>query len=110
MLAIVNLVLRYHHANAALEQSTRVITDFLGPSPFLSLSDACKFGSITLLEWIWEASCTREADRTPGWSLANFLRSDQHYLKWQFAKALEAAATRGDLRMVEWIFAHFPGC
>ncbi|KAE9115371.1 hypothetical protein PF010_g9352 [Phytophthora fragariae] len=110
MLTIVKVALRHHQVNAALEQSTRAISNFLGPSPFLSLSDACKFGSIALLEWIWDASCTRAVDRTPGWSLTNFLRSDPHYHNWQFAKSLEAAASRGDVRMMEWIFAHFSGC
>ncbi|KAJ8576723.1 hypothetical protein ON010_g2484 [Phytophthora cinnamomi] len=108
-LSVPVFVLRYHPANAAVEQSTHTISNFLGPSPYLSLSDACKYGSIALLEWIWDASCTRPADRAPGWSLSTFLRSDPHYRNWQFAKSLEAAASRGDLPMVEWIFAHFSG-
>lgn len=98
MLTIVRFVLQVAPANAALEQTTNVISNFLGPPPNLLFHKACEFGSVTLLDWIWSASCATAADRTPSWSLNNFLRSDPHYHKWQFSKSLEVAAGRGSYR------------
>ncbi|EGZ22546.1 hypothetical protein PHYSODRAFT_330316 [Phytophthora sojae] len=44
------------------------------------------------------------------WALANFLRSDSHYNRYQFSKSVEVAATRNDLGTLKWLFAHFAGC
>ncbi|GMF25289.1 unnamed protein product [Phytophthora lilii] len=63
-----------------------------------------------MLEVIWVSSCTRVEDRSPWWSLTNFLRSDPDYYREQFSEALGVAAGRGDLEVVEWLLAHFEGC
>ncbi|ETK95449.1 hypothetical protein L915_01621 [Phytophthora nicotianae] len=110
MLTIVALVLRTHPVVEVLEQSTHAISDFLGPPPSLMLSEACQFGSIRLLNWIWSTCCTTSSTRRSGWSLSNYLRSDSNYHNWQFSKSLEVAAGRGDLPMVKWLLAHFSGC
>jgi hypothetical protein len=110
MLTTLEVVLHQAPAVLAVEQSTNAISSFLGPPPNLSLSEACAFGSLELLEWIWSSSCPDPDSRTPWWSLHNFLRSDPHYHSWQFSKSLEVALARGDVAMVEWIFAHFSGC
>ncbi|EGZ05501.1 hypothetical protein PHYSODRAFT_454644, partial [Phytophthora sojae] len=70
-------------------------------SPDLSLSEACVFGSTSLLDWMWGISCTSSAERTREWSLANYLRSDRHYNHWQFSESLQAAAARGNLQVLE---------
>jgi hypothetical protein len=110
MLALLDITLRRFPALESFERSTRAISRLLGPPPNLLLSEACERGSVATLEWIWTASCTTGEARTPGWSLTNYMRSDRHYYRWQFAKSLYAAAERGDLAIVEWLFAHFSGC
>jgi len=110
MFASLDVTLRRFPALESYEHTTRAISRFLGVPPNLLLSEACEHGSIATLEWIWAASCTTVEGRTPGWSLTNYLRSDPHYYRWQFAKSLYAAAERGDLEIVEWLFAHFSGC
>ncbi|KAG3203062.1 hypothetical protein PC128_g2778 [Phytophthora cactorum] len=49
-------------------------------------------------------------DRTQGWSLTNYLRSDPHYYRWVFEKSLSAAAERGNCAIVKWLFANFSDC
>jgi hypothetical protein len=110
MFASLDVTLRRFPALESYEHTTRAISRFLGVPPNLLLSEACEHGSIATLEWIWAASCTTVEGRTPGWSLTNYLRSDPHYYRWQFAKSLYAAAERGDLEIVEWLFAQFSGC
>jgi hypothetical protein len=110
MRASLDVTLRQFIALQGFEHTTRAISKFLGPPPNLLLSEACERGSVATLEWIWTASCTTVKARTPGWSLTNYLRADPHYYRWQFAKSLYAAAERGDLEIVEWLFAHFSGC
>ncbi|ETP31302.1 hypothetical protein F442_19811 [Phytophthora nicotianae P10297] len=109
-LQVVVFVLRYQPFIAAPTVLGREISSFLGPSAHLSLSEACKVGSISLLDWMWEASCISIAERPSSWSLANFLRSDVHYYRWQFSKTLEAAATHANLATLDWVFKHFKGC
>ncbi|KAL4128833.1 hypothetical protein PRIC2_007813 [Phytophthora ramorum] len=106
-LAIVDFVLRRQPDAGALHQLARTISSYLGPSPSLYLSQACYFGSLQLLDWIWDCSCTSTAHRTSTWSLSNFLRSDLHYSRYQFAQSMMVAANRGDWEMVKWLFAHF---
>ncbi|KAL4100467.1 hypothetical protein PRIC1_008259 [Phytophthora ramorum] len=106
-LAIVDFVLRRQPDAGALHQLARTISSYLGPSPSLYLSQACYFGSLQLLDWIWDCSCTSTAHRTSTWSLSNFLRSDLHYSRYQFAQSMKVAANRGDWDMVKWLFAHF---
>lgn len=109
-LRVVAFVLQHQPYIAAPEELGSDISRLLGPSSNLSLSDACHFGSILLLDWIWESSCSSAAVRANAWSLSNFLRSDTHYYRWQFARAVTVAAGRGDLSVLTWIFEHFSGC
>jgi hypothetical protein len=109
MLALLDFVLRHYPALESFERSTRSLSSLLFPPPSLLLSEACALGNTALLDLVWAASCTRAEDRRPGWSLTNYLRSDPHYYRWQFVKSLYEAAGRGDLAVVEWLFAHFAG-
>ncbi|GMF26307.1 unnamed protein product [Phytophthora lilii] len=111
MLTRVYYVLRNRcPALETIERSSKSISNFLGPQPYLPLNEACRLGTIDLLDWIWAASCTSAESRTPGWSLMNFLRSDPDYYRWQFSKSLQEAAERGDLKIAKWLFTHFSGC
>ncbi|KAG3085305.1 hypothetical protein PC121_g5206 [Phytophthora cactorum] len=51
ILASVSCVLRRQASADALQDLGQSISDFLGPDPYLSLSEACAFHS--LLNWIW---------------------------------------------------------
>ncbi|KAE9290216.1 hypothetical protein PF008_g25672 [Phytophthora fragariae] len=109
-LRVVAFVLQHQPYIATPKELGTVITSFLCPSSNLSLSDACKLDSLPLLDWIWASSCASVAQRGIGWSLTHFLRSDMHYYRWQFSKALTVVAERGDLGMLRWLFEHFGGC
>ncbi|EGZ05591.1 hypothetical protein PHYSODRAFT_452119, partial [Phytophthora sojae] len=109
-LTSVALVLLDQREGDALLQLGPLVSAFLGPSPHLSLSEACAFASTSLLDWMWSLSCTSVGRRASGWRLANYLRSEPHYYRWQFWKAMKVAAERGDLALVSWLFAHLSGC
>ncbi|ETN06709.1 hypothetical protein PPTG_12752 [Phytophthora nicotianae INRA-310] len=106
-LAIVSAVLRDQRDSNTPQLVSAHISSFLGPPPCLSLSQACSFGSTTLLDWIWDSSCTSAANRPSTWSLHNYLRSDPHYYLDQFNKSLEVAVHRNKLAIVKWLFSHF---
>ncbi|RLN93097.1 hypothetical protein BBJ28_00026674, partial [Nothophytophthora sp. Chile5] len=109
-LASVAFVLRHQEGAGALQHLTATISSFLtGSFPNLTLARAVSFDSLRLLDLLWANSCVSSADRTPGWSLTNFLRSDRYYYRYAFSKALEEAARLGLLQVVEWLFTHFSG-
>ncbi|KAG7376684.1 hypothetical protein PHYPSEUDO_012922 [Phytophthora pseudosyringae] len=60
LLQVVALVLRPHPSVAAHAQIGPLVSNFLGPSSHLSLHEAAAFGSIRLLDWIWDFSPTSE--------------------------------------------------
>ncbi|KAE9074724.1 hypothetical protein PF010_g24567 [Phytophthora fragariae] len=109
LLQVVALVLRYRPSVTCSPVLGALISQFLGPSTNLSLREAASFGSTRLLDWVWDASCTSEASRTPGWSLHNYLRSEPYYHHYQFQEALQVVAKRGELEMLQWLFGHFQG-
>ncbi|KAK1930044.1 hypothetical protein P3T76_014541 [Phytophthora citrophthora] len=109
-LQVVSFLLRHQPYIPALSELGRKVSRFLGPSPNLSLSEACVYDSIALLDWIWDSSCTSIAERSSGWSLHNFLRSDNDYYKWEFAKGMQFVARGGNMKILECFFQHFEGC
>ncbi|ETP01853.1 hypothetical protein F441_20976 [Phytophthora nicotianae CJ01A1] len=110
MLQSVEISLQHDNRVLALEQSSGVISRYLGPPILLPFHEACRFGSTILLDWIWNECPTRKDARKSFWCLTNYLRSDPYYHRWQFEKSLEVAASRGDLHIVKWLFEHFSGC
>ncbi|KAL3657628.1 hypothetical protein V7S43_017431 [Phytophthora oleae] len=109
-LLCIDLVLNDQHNAAALQDLGHVIADFLGPDCNLSLHEACRIGSLKLLDWIWRVSRFCGGPRASNWSLTTYLQSNSHYYKWQFSESLEIAASRGDLKVVKWLFKHFKDC
>ncbi|KAG6955206.1 hypothetical protein JG688_00011981 [Phytophthora aleatoria] len=110
-LKIVSLVLLHRTSSGASQHIEPIISSFLGPDSSLPLHKAARFNSKKLLNWIWESSCASIEERSSGWSLTNFLRSDPHYYQWVFTKSLEEIIScGGDMRLVQWIYDHFPGC
>ncbi|KAK1930046.1 putative ankyrin repeat protein [Phytophthora citrophthora] len=108
-LLCIDLVLNDQQNAAALQDLGPVIADFLGPDCNLSLHDACCLGSLKLLDWIWRISRFCEP-RASNWSISAYLQSNRHYYKWQFSESLEVAASRGDLKIVKWLFERFKNC
>jgi len=106
----VELVLLHGSSASVPLHLERMISGYLGPAPSMTLSRTCSFGSIALLDWMWEASCTRVLERSTWWSLTNFLRSEPHYYRHQFAESMKVAAMRGDLAVVKWLLKHLQGC
>ncbi|KAF1795001.1 Ankyrin repeat-containing domain [Phytophthora cactorum] len=110
-LKIVSLVLLHRTNSGASQHIEPIISSFLGPDSSLPLHKAARFNSKKLLNWIWKSSCASIEERSSGWSLTNFLRSDPHYYQWVFTKSLEEIIScGGDMRLVQWIYEHFPGC
>lgn len=105
-LTAVELVLFDQRATGVLLHLGPLISTFLGPSRYLSLSEACRFASMRLVEWAWSLTWASETEVT-GWRLSNYLRSEPRYYHRQFEEAMILAAERGDLVLVRWLFAHF---
>ncbi|KAF1772259.1 Ankyrin repeat-containing domain [Phytophthora cactorum] len=110
MLTCVKLILRHFFGADIPLHLGWDISGYVGPTSTLSLHRASIMGSVELLDFIWESSCTSVADKPPGWLLAHFLRSDPHYHRWQFTHALAGAVDQGNLEVVKWLLAHFSAC
>ncbi|RLN86518.1 hypothetical protein BBJ28_00011902 [Nothophytophthora sp. Chile5] len=113
-LTSVTVLLRERPALEQLPHVAELLSAFLERRTELSLAQTCAYGSLTLISRMWEASLTPgdagDVASTKKWSLRQLLRSDRHYYRHQFTKSLEQAARRGDVRIVQWLFAHFSGC
>ncbi|KAE9047005.1 hypothetical protein PR003_g1321 [Phytophthora rubi] len=104
------LVFREKHAFAGLPHVSALTSEFLDGSVGLTLAAACKFGSRKLLDRIWDSCCTTRADTDSAWSIRNYLRTDRHYLQFQFRCSLLEAVKTGDEYVVEWLFEHCTDC
>ncbi|KAG1687476.1 hypothetical protein DVH05_005167 [Phytophthora capsici] len=109
-LLCIDLVLNNQQNAAALQDLGPVIADFLGPDCNLSLRDACRLGSLKLLDWIWRVSRFCGDPRASNWFISTYLQFNCHYYKWQFSECLEVAASRGDVKTIKWLFEHFKDC
>ncbi|KAG3019039.1 hypothetical protein PC128_g2805 [Phytophthora cactorum] len=109
LLQVVALVVLPHPSIAANAHVGPLICQYLGPSPHLSLHKAATYGSIPLLEWIWDASATSVSSRISRWTLCNFLRSEPYYTEYEFREGVRVASRLGDLAMVQWVLDHFQG-
>ncbi|KAE9302027.1 hypothetical protein PF001_g14178 [Phytophthora fragariae] len=108
-LASVTLVLHSKLANRAPDIVTTIVSDFLLPD--LTLAHLCQLapvGSTSLLDLVWLRSL-RDA-KSAKWTAAKLLQSEPHYNRWEFSQAMLQAVGRGDLVMLQWLLAHFPGC
>ncbi|KAG3107790.1 hypothetical protein PI124_g8873 [Phytophthora idaei] len=100
LLQVVALVVLPHPSIAANAHVGPLICQYLCPSPHFSLHKAATYGSIPLLDWIWDASAT---------SVCNFLRSEPYYTEYEFREGIRVAAGLGDRVMVQWFLDHFQG-
>lgn len=104
----VAVVFRDREAFTALPHVVSAVQSFLNSSVELPLHQACKFGSLSLLNRIWSSS---EGIGTDGrWTLRRFIRADRHYRQYQFTRSLKEAVALKNAAMVRWLFDRFPGC
>ncbi|KAG7387154.1 hypothetical protein PHYPSEUDO_014674 [Phytophthora pseudosyringae] len=108
-LTAVTLVLKPFPAVAALDHVGTSISSYLDGSVMIPLDEACSIGSTRLLDRIWMNS-DPDAEEGTSWSLCRYLRTDIHYHRFQFSKALRAGMGCGDLDVVQWVLEHFSGC
>ncbi|EGZ04648.1 hypothetical protein PHYSODRAFT_444601, partial [Phytophthora sojae] len=111
------LVLRSRAIFASLVQDS--VTAFLDSAVEMELWQACKMNSAALLEHIWQGSAPETepspASLGPGnggrWSRRKFLRTDRHYRRFQFRRAIvEAVKQDKAMELAQWLYAHFHGC
>ncbi|RLN77606.1 hypothetical protein BBJ28_00000456 [Nothophytophthora sp. Chile5] len=113
-LLLVTLLFREKTGFASLPHVVATTSAFLDTSVELPLAKACKFGSLALLDRIWESS--RQFMTADGqlevslWCVRKLLYMNPHYKRFQFTQSLLEAVRRQDMRMIRWLFAHFPGC
>ncbi|KAL4164192.1 hypothetical protein KRP22_004812 [Phytophthora ramorum] len=93
---------------SSLFHITEKVSSFLDTSVELPLHKACTFGSLKLLNRIWNSTIDLEHETEPFWSVRSFLRSDKHYQDFQFTASLVEAVKQRNLEMVQWLFEHFP--
>ncbi|KAL4129667.1 hypothetical protein PRIC2_005674 [Phytophthora ramorum] len=108
MLLVVTLLFRSKPEFSALSHVIDAVSLYVDASVQLPLAKACKFGSLTLLNRIWDCKLDLEAKANASWSIRGLLRSEPWYQSFQANASLVEAVKRRDLDIVRWIFAHFP--
>ncbi|KAL4102348.1 hypothetical protein PRIC1_006093 [Phytophthora ramorum] len=108
MLLVVTLLFRSKPEFSALSHVIDAVSLYVDASVQLPLAKACKFGSLTLLNRIWDCKLDLEAKANASWSIRGLLRSEPWYQSFQANASLVEAVRRRDLDIVRWIFAHFP--
>ncbi|KAL4156863.1 hypothetical protein PRNP1_005889 [Phytophthora ramorum] len=108
MLLVVTLLFRSKPEFSALSHVIDAVSLYVDASVQLPLAKACKFGSLTLLNRIWDCKLDLEAKANASWSIRGLLRSEPWYQSFQANASLVEAVRRRDLDIVRWVFAHFP--
>ncbi|KAK1941013.1 putative ankyrin repeat protein [Phytophthora citrophthora] len=112
-LVAVTLVFQSRSEFAELRHVVSAVSLFLDASVELSLDVACKFGSLALLDRIWNYnevySLNFTEENGPSWTLWDFLRTDPLYRQNQFRKAMIEAVWNNDVAIVPWLASKFPG-
>ncbi|KAL4172420.1 hypothetical protein KRP22_007584 [Phytophthora ramorum] len=108
MLLVVTLLFRSKPEFSARSHVIDAVSLYVDASVQLPLAKACKFGSLTLLNRIWDCKLDLEAKANASWSIRGLLRSEPWYQSFQANASLVEAVKRRDLDIVRWIFAHFP--
>ncbi|KAG2820683.1 hypothetical protein PC118_g12242 [Phytophthora cactorum] len=107
-LLAVSLLFRSKPRFAAIDHVISSVSAYADSSVEFPLNKACKYGSVTLLDRIW--NCT--VDLEPGgwglWSVRKLLRTYKLYGKLQFTLCLLEAVKINKVDIVQWLFEHFP--
>eukprot|EP00644_Phytophthora_capsici_P002053 jgi/Phyca11/556155/estExt2_Genewise1Plus.C_PHYCAscaffold_840056 len=107
-LVAVALVFRSRPAFDALTHVISTVSLYADSSVEQPLHKACKFGSVALLDRIWNTTADLEPNGWGLWSVRNLLRSQKLYGKLQFSLCLLEAAKMNRLDIVRWLFERFP--
>ncbi|KAK1946756.1 putative ankyrin repeat protein [Phytophthora citrophthora] len=103
-------VFRSRPAFDGLSRVVDTVSVFLDSSVDLSLFNACKTGSVRLLDRIWNSSQVFvDGSPDPGtkWTLRRFLRTDKHYQQYLFTKCLEYAVPPSKSGCYQMAFSKF---
>ncbi|KAL3659877.1 hypothetical protein V7S43_015179 [Phytophthora oleae] len=108
-LTVITLLFRSKGEFAGLPHVLSAVSCFLDTSVELPFNVACTFGSLALLDRIWESSESYAANDGGSWTLRKFIRTDPHYVNYQATKSMKQAVRLGGLEMVCWLAIKFPG-
>ncbi|OWZ15851.1 hypothetical protein PHMEG_00010442 [Phytophthora megakarya] len=108
-----NIVLRYKDVEIPHIIST--VSTFMDSTLDLFLNNACRLGSLMLLQRIWDSSevYMNEDQNIPenfSLCLRKYLRTDRHYRQYQYKLSILEAVKLKNLEMVQWLFERFPEC
>lgn len=106
-LLIVTLLFRSRPRLEALPHVVESVSIFLDASVELPLSKACKFGSLTLLNRIWDSLNTVDTE-SDTWPRRKLLLVHSHYRTRQSRLALVETAKIRSLEITKWLFGKFP--
>ncbi|KAK1943427.1 putative ankyrin repeat protein [Phytophthora citrophthora] len=85
-----------------------IVSAYVDSSVEQPLHKACKFGSVALLDRIWNSTVDLESSGWGLWSVRNLLRTQKLYGKFEFSLCLLEAAKRNRVDIAGWLFERFP--
>ncbi|ETI46277.1 hypothetical protein F443_09317 [Phytophthora nicotianae P1569] len=104
----VDLVCRSKSELDGITYVVDAISAYADSSVELPLAKACTFGSLRLLNRIWNSTIDLESNGRGMWSIRKLLRSYKLYGKLQFTLCLLEAVKINSLEIVQWLFERFP--
>ncbi|EGZ14588.1 hypothetical protein PHYSODRAFT_560883 [Phytophthora sojae] len=108
-LLVVTLLFRSKPDFGCLPHVVNSVSAYLDSSVQLPIVKACTFGSIPLLDRIWNSSIDPVNGQYASWSIRKLLRTERRYRACQFTYSMLEAIERRDFEMVTWLMEHFPG-
>ncbi|POM65418.1 hypothetical protein PHPALM_18870 [Phytophthora palmivora] len=91
-----------------IDHVINTVSAYADSSVEVPLNKACKYGSVTLLDRIWNSTVDLEPNGWGLWSVRTLLRTYRLYGKFQFTLSLLAAIKINNVEVVRWLFEHFP--
>ncbi|KAG1710045.1 hypothetical protein DVH05_017053 [Phytophthora capsici] len=91
-----------------LNHLVSAVSAYVDSSVEQPLHKACKFGSVTLLDRIWNTTVDLEPSGWGIWSVRKLLRTQKLYGKLQFSLCLLEAAKLNSVDIARWLFERFP--
>ncbi|KAK1943419.1 hypothetical protein P3T76_004815 [Phytophthora citrophthora] len=85
-----------------------MVSAYVDSSVEQPLHKACKFGSVALLDRIWNSTVDLESSGWGLWSVRNLFRTQKLYGKFEFSLCLLEAAKRNSVDIAGWLFERFP--
>ncbi|ETL92756.1 hypothetical protein F442_09239 [Phytophthora nicotianae P10297] len=107
-LLAVSLLFRSKPRFAGIDHVISSVSAYADSSVELPLNKACKYGSVTLLNRIWNSTVDLEPGGWGLWSVRKLLRAYKLYGKLQFTLCLLEAVKTNNVDIVQWLFHHFP--